>query len=55
MAIDKLEVIYYELQKIEQSVTQKAERIIQAESRIIEEVQKLQVLVERLEKPKSGS
>ena len=47
---DKLEVIYYEMVKMEDRITKKADAILEAESRIEKMIQKLEIIVSDLQK-----
>lgn len=48
MAIDKLEIVYYEIAKLEQSITEKAKRIIEAEDKISSALNRFEILQKEL-------
>jgi len=56
MAIaEKEEIIYYELLKMEERITQKADLILQAKDEIEEILRKMQILVNQFSEKKDGT
>lgn len=48
MSLDKMEIIYYELAKMEERMTEKVERVLQAEDKISKALQKFEILQKEL-------